>query len=119
MGIQREDNQLDGLRTPLDPMYLATVTQIIRHAHRAGRTVSVCGEAIDNPSALLALFAIGVDAVSLPPNDIPRARRLFQSVQLPEDRAAAARLLVKCTTPEEVESRLKELFPPRAAAARA
>lgn len=116
MGIQREDNQLDGLRTPLDPMYLATVTQIIRHAHRAGRTVGVCGEAIDNPSALLALYAIGVDAVSLPPNDIPRTRRLFQSVELPEDRAAAARLLVKCRTPEEVEERLKELFPPRVAA---
>lgn len=115
LGMQREDNQLDGLRTPLDPIYLLTVSQIVRHAHRAGRTVTVCGEAIDNPPALLALYAIGVDGVSLPPNDIPGARRLFQSVQLPKNRLSAARRLTRCQSPEEVDEVLRQLFPPKEA----
>ncbi|MBX9653183.1 GAF domain-containing protein [bacterium] len=115
LGIQREDNQLDGLRTPLDPVYLTTVSQIVRHAHRAGRTVTVCGEAIDHEIALLALYTLGVDAVSLPPNDIPRARKLFHSVELPLDPRAVARRLVKCQNPDEVDEILREAFPKKTA----
>jgi phosphoenolpyruvate-protein kinase (PTS system EI component) len=117
LGIQREDNQLDGLRTPLDPVYLMTVSQIVRHAHRAGRTVTVCGEAIDHEIALLALYTIGVDSVSLPPNDIPRARRLFQSVELPANPRVVARRLMKCQNPHEVDEILREAFPKKTPAA--
>ncbi len=114
LGIQREDNQLEGLRTPLDPVYLMTVSQIVRHAHRWGKTVTVCGEAIDHEEALLALYALGVDGVSLPPNDIPRARRLFHSVALPSDPRAVARRLVRCQSSQEVGDVLRESFPTHA-----
>lgn len=113
LGIQREDNRMEGLRTPLDPTYLMIVSRIVRHAHRAGRTVTVCGEAIDHPTALLALHALGVDSVSLPPNDIPRARRLFHSVKPNHSLRKVAHQLVKCQTSDEVESVLAEAFPPQ------
>jgi phosphotransferase system enzyme I (PtsI) len=111
MGIQREDSQLESLRTPLEPVYLMTVSQIVRHAHRAGRTVSVCGEAIDNSPAILALYALGVDSVSLPPNDIPRVRQLFHSVELPSDLREVARRITKCRTSSAVEEVLRQSFP--------
>lgn len=115
LGIDRNDDRLLRLKTPLDPTYLRTVRHVIKHAHRAGKPVTVCGEAASNSRAILALYALGADAVSVPPDDLPRARRVFQQVQLPADRRAVCRRLVSANEVEEVEAILAEAFPSLAA----
>ena len=87
LGIERDDDRLLRLKTPLDPAYVRTVRHVIRQSHAFGRPVTVCGEAASNPRAILALYALGADALSVPPDDLPKARRLFQSVELQIGRA--------------------------------
>ena len=70
-------------------------SDLIRQSHAFGRPVTVCGEAASNPRAILALYALGADALSVPPDDLPKARRLFQSVELPADLEQVRRLLLK------------------------
>lgn len=111
LGIDRADEGLGQLRTPLDPSYLRTVGRIVRCAHAAGRPVTVCGEAASDPKAILALYALGVDAVSMPPDDIPKARRLFRAVRQPENLAEVGRALARASDTEEVVELLARHFP--------
>jgi phosphoenolpyruvate-protein kinase (PTS system EI component) len=113
LGIERDDDRLLRLKTPLDPAYVRTVRHVIRQSHAAGRPVTVCGEAASNPRAILALYALGADALSVPPDDLPKARRLFQSVQLPCDVESVRRRLLRANDVEEVEAILRESFPPK------
>lgn len=111
LGIERGDDELLHLKTPLEPSYLRTVRRIVRYAHRAGRPVTICGEATSNPKAILALCALGVDALSLPPDDLPKARRIFRQVSLPSDTAELSRKLANATDVEKVEELLAIHFP--------
>lgn len=118
LGIERDDDRLLLLKTPLEPTYLRTVRHVIKHAHAAGRPVTVCGEAASNPKAILALYALGADALSVPPDDLPKARRLFRDVSLPADPWVIGRRLVHARDVEEVEEILARGFPPHDAVGR-
>src|SRR5690606_3740873 len=56
LGIERTDDDVLHLRTPLEPCYLATVRYIVKNAHAFHKQVTVCGEAASNPRAALALY---------------------------------------------------------------
>lgn len=112
LGIERNDDELSELKTPLEPSYLRTVRRIVRCAHAAGRPVTICGEAASNPSAILALYALGVDAVSVPPDDLPKVRKVFRQVQPPSNLHELARQLSYASDVQTVEKLLAESFRP-------
>lgn len=112
LGIERQDDRLSRLKSPLDPAYLRTVWHIIKHAHAASKPVTVCGAAASNLEAVLALFALGADALSVPPDDLPRIRGLFQGVQVPSDTGLARKEILAADDLEDVEEILARHFPP-------
>lgn len=114
LGIDREDDRLLRLKTPLTPGYLKTVWHVIKHARAAGRPTTVCGEAASNPRAALALYALGADALSVPPDDLPRVRQVFSEIVAPADPSEARRRLLRSNDVEEVESVLERFFPLKA-----
>jgi phosphotransferase system enzyme I (PtsP) len=113
LGIERNDDELVRLKSPLDPVFLATVRHVVRFAKGAKKPVTVCGEAASNPRAALALHALGVDALSVPPDLLGPVRRAFASVHVPADLEAVARRLVTAEDTDQVEALLAKYFPAR------
>lgn len=111
LGLERSDDRLLQLKTPLDPSYLRVVRHIIRAAHRAGRQVTICGEAASNPRAALALYALGADALSVPPDQLDRLRRVFAERTMPACRDWVGQELLRVADVEEVERVLETHFP--------
>ena len=106
LGIERLDDSLESLKDPLDPTFLRTIRHILRAAHAAGRSVTVCGDAASRPRAALALFALEADALSVPPDDLPRLRRAFREARLPVDLAGLRRAILSAKEVEEVHGLL-------------
>jgi phosphotransferase system enzyme I (PtsP) len=111
LGIERNDDRLLQLKSPLDPGYLRLIHHVTKHAHSVGRQVTVCGESSSNPAAALALCALGVDALSAAPSDLPKLRRFFADIVMPNDRTAIRRQLVDASSADEVEQILATRFP--------
>lgn len=111
LGLERENDRLAGLKTALEPTYLHTVRRVARQATRHGRSVTVCGEIANNPKVLLALWAVGVDGVSIPPDDLPAARQFLRCSTIPlEHRLAVGHELVSACDAEAVERIINRRF---------
>ncbi len=78
----REDARMAAARDPYHPAVLRMIRRAIRAAHRAGKTVSVCGEMAARPDLALALVALGVDALSVAPPMIPALKQALASANL-------------------------------------
>lgn len=111
LGIERNDDSLVRLKTPLDPCYLRVVRRIVQQAKATSCPVTVCGEAASNPRAVLALYALGVDAVSVPPDDLPKIRAVFRDVSLPTNRTEISRRIISSDDVRDVEAILASFFP--------
>jgi phosphoenolpyruvate-protein kinase (PTS system EI component) len=111
LGVERDDDALVNLKTPLEPTYLRLVRHVVKHAHAAGKPVTVCGAAASHPQAALALSALGVDAISVPPDDLPGIRRHFASVELPSNLESVGKRLAQAGDLTEVVRILDHAFP--------
>jgi phosphoenolpyruvate-protein phosphotransferase len=78
----REDPRLSSPRNAFHPAILRMIRRVVDDAHRAGREVSVCGEAAARPEVAIALLALGVDALSVTPRAIPELKRALAGVRL-------------------------------------
>jgi phosphocarrier protein FPr len=52
---------------PLDPRVLAMIAEIVKAAHLAGKSVTVCGEMAGDIEGAKVLVGLGVDAISVAP----------------------------------------------------
>jgi phosphoenolpyruvate-protein kinase (PTS system EI component) len=52
---------------PLDPRVLAMIAEIVKVAHLAGKSVTVCGEMAGDIEGAKVLVGLGVDAISVAP----------------------------------------------------
>ncbi len=86
LGIERNDDELIGLKNPLDPAFIKTVAQIVDTAHQAQKTVVLCGDAASNPCACVALYLLGVDTLSVSSITCPRAKEHVQGDRLERGR---------------------------------
>ncbi|QEH35438.1 Phosphoenolpyruvate-protein phosphotransferase [Aquisphaera giovannonii] len=78
MGTVREDPvgaQEDDL---LHPGLVRMIGEMIAAAHRAGRTVSVCGEMASHPEGAVVLAALGVDSLSLAVDRVQAVRQVLR-----------------------------------------
>jgi phosphotransferase system enzyme I (PtsP) len=111
LGIDRDSDSLAHLKTPLEPTYLRAVRHVVKQGRGAGKPVTVCGEAASYPRAALALAAIGVTGLSVPPDHLPKVRREFARVRLPHDLDHVGRRLAAAGDIQEVERILDQAFP--------
>jgi len=72
--LVRGEDRAKAAGAPLDPRVLAIVADVALAAHRAGRTVTVCGEMAGEPDAAIILAGLGVDAVSVAPSRLLAVR---------------------------------------------
>jgi phosphoenolpyruvate-protein kinase (PTS system EI component) len=75
LGIDRDDPAAAGQIDPLHPGLLRLMADIVKDAHGAGRSVSVCGEVASDPAGALALAALGVDTLSVAVNQFKATRQ--------------------------------------------
>ena len=93
LGINREDPVGALGEDIFHPGLIRIIADMIASAHRAGRSVSVCGEMAADPEGAIALVALGADSLSLavdrvvvhPPAHEPARFRL---ARVPRDEAA-------------------------------
>jgi phosphoenolpyruvate-protein kinase (PTS system EI component) len=114
-GVERLDDSLMQLKTPLEPGFLKVVRHIVLRCHAADRQVTICGEAASQPWAALAFHILGADALSLPPDDLPKVRRIFYEASIPEDLPAFRRKILAAHGVAEVHDILAGCFPHPAA----
>jgi phosphotransferase system enzyme I (PtsP) len=113
LGIERGDDSLASLKTPLEPTYLRAVRHVVKLARAQGKEVTVCGEAASHPKGALALAALGVTAISVPPDDLPRVRGQFAKRATPADLEGLARRLITARDVPTIETLLDAEFKPR------
>ncbi|HVJ82164.1 MAG TPA: putative PEP-binding protein [Planctomycetia bacterium] len=110
LGIERSEDSLAILKTPLEPTYLRAVRHVVKQARAHGKEVTVCGEAASHPKGALALAAIGVAAISVPPDDLPRVRAQFAKRAIPADLENLGRRLVAAKDVPTIEAMLDAEF---------
>jgi phosphotransferase system enzyme I (PtsP) len=113
LGIERDSDALAHLKTPLEPTYLRAVRHVVKYARTSGKPVTVCGEAASYPRAALALAALGVTSLSVPPDNLAKVRREFAAVDVPDDLDAVGRRLGRANEVTDVERILDQGFPRR------
>ena len=70
LAIDRADEAVAHLYDPWHPAVLALLSQTIRQAHAAGKSVSVCGEMAGDPAFTELLLAMGLRSFSMHPSQI-------------------------------------------------
>jgi phosphocarrier protein FPr/phosphocarrier protein len=74
---------------PLDRRVLDLVRRTVEGAHRAGRTVTVCGEIAAEPASAAILIGLGVDALSVAPPRLSSLADALGHLTIDDARAAA------------------------------
>jgi multiphosphoryl transfer protein len=93
MACDRTNPQVASLADALHPAVLRMILQTIQAGHKAGISVSLCGELGSDPIATPILLGFGLDDVSLNPQAIPRFKKSITRLSLVEAEAIASEAL--------------------------
>jgi phosphotransferase system enzyme I (PtsI) len=85
----------------LHPAVLRAIKQVVDAAAGRGRLVSVCGEAVADPSTACLLVGLGVRALSMSPNSTGRVRQSLRGANC-KRLEELARQALECQDPAEV-----------------
>ncbi|HET9959703.1 MAG TPA: phosphoenolpyruvate--protein phosphotransferase [Polyangiaceae bacterium] len=80
--IDREDSRMSSPRDVFQPAVLRMIRRVVKAAQRAGKEVSVCGEAAARPEFAIALLALDVRTLSVSPRAIPELKQKLANVTL-------------------------------------
>ena len=78
LGVDRGNKHVAHLHQPLHPAIVREIKQVVDMAHKAGISVSVCGEMASDPYCLPILLGMAVDELSLAPQSIPAIKHLIR-----------------------------------------
>lgn len=70
LAVNRTDSVVAHLYDPLHPAILHLITQVIKQAKVAGKSVSVCGEMAGDPTLTRLLLGLGLTEFSVHPNQL-------------------------------------------------
>ena len=106
LGGDRKDSVGGHGDDPLHPGLLRLIHAVVTAAHRADRTVSVCGEMASDPQGTLALAALQVDSVSVAVQELPSVRQVLAR-QSPTGLAAVGSELLRLRSAAQVREFLQ------------
>ena len=87
LGVDRDSALVAPVFDERDPAVLAMIAEVIRHAHEAGRTIGICGQApSDYPEFARFLVAHGIDSISLNPDALLRGLDTIAAAEQEERR---------------------------------
>jgi phosphotransferase system enzyme I (PtsI) len=93
LAVDRNNESLDALYTPLHPAVLRMLHGIVALANKRGKPVAVCGEMAAEPLFAPLLLALGLGELSLHPTTLLEIRRAIRSCNVGVLRAQATALL--------------------------
>ncbi len=76
LGIDRNNERLQGLFTELHPAVLRQLRYVIRRCKKAGVQTSICGQAASNPEMVRHLVRFGIDSVSANIDAVEKIKRV-------------------------------------------
>jgi phosphotransferase system enzyme I (PtsP) len=96
------NNPRDATRLgPAHPALLRALQQVVESTHRAGKTVTICGEIASNPAVALLLLGMGFDALSVSPAALPQVKWAVRGTTSARMRTLAADAL-RCARPHDL-----------------
>jgi phosphotransferase system enzyme I (PtsI) len=93
LAVDRNNESLSELYTPLHPAVLRLLHGVIALAHRRGKPIAVCGEMAADPQFAPLLLALGLTELSLHPATLLEVRRAIRGLDFAALRARAPALL--------------------------
>ncbi len=108
LAADRNSERMADAYDPFHPAVIRTLEEIRRAARRAGRPVSVCGEAASDPAYLPLLIGLGFRIVSVNVGSVPGTKRAVRTLSARECRRLA-RQAVRARTGEEVREAAEQL----------
>ncbi|MBX7157889.1 MAG: phosphoenolpyruvate--protein phosphotransferase [Verrucomicrobiae bacterium] len=108
IAIDRGNERLAHLYEPTHPGVLRLIRQIIQAAHENSIWCGLCGEMAGDFILVPLLVGLGVDELSSGAAQVPRVKRVIQSISYEEMKTLAHELL-QLTSSSEIINRLDEL----------
>lgn len=82
LAVDRNNSRVANLYDSLHPAVLQALMIVIESAHRENKHVSICGELAADPIGAILLLAMGFDALSMSPANIPRVKWVIRNFTL-------------------------------------
>jgi phosphotransferase system enzyme I (PtsI) len=101
LAIDRINENVVNLYDPLHPAILRFIKKIIEESHKAGITVSICGEMAGDPYYAPILLGFGLDQFSVSPTQVPEIKRVIRSISFVDAEKISEKVL-KCGDRESV-----------------
>lgn len=109
LAVDREDPDVSYLYDPLHPAVLSTLHNCINTAHRAGKEISVCGEAAADPVFAFLLLGMGLRHFSMESGRILPIKEFLLAANAAEA-ASLVRRIQRAHTIQDVRKHLLEYF---------
>lgn len=103
LAIDRQNPELAAEADSLHPAVLRLIQATVQGAAAHGRWVGVCGGLAGDPFGAGLLAGLGVDELSMTPNDIPAVKARLRAARIADLRALAGRAL-QCESAAEVRA---------------
>jgi phosphoenolpyruvate-protein phosphotransferase (PTS system enzyme I) len=107
----RADGELADLLDPWQPAFLDLVATVLRAGARAGRPVTVCGEAPSDPLLALVLVGLGAGALSMTPRVLADVRATLLRHTY-DDCVRYATAALSADGPSEARARVRDALDP-------
>jgi phosphotransferase system enzyme I (PtsI) len=101
LGIDRGNKYVSYLFKPLHPAIIQAIKHVVDMAHVAGIPVCVCGEMAADPYCLPVLLGMGIDELSMTPQQIPFIKNLIRRSNV-EDFRTLLRQIYNQSSPENI-----------------
>jgi phosphotransferase system enzyme I (PtsI) len=101
MAVDRGNQAMNFLYTPLHPSVLRMIKMVVEEGKRHKIPISVCGEMAADPRYTPLLVGLGVDELSVIPRLLPHIKEAVRTLSLKEAKEKAAAALT-ASLPEEV-----------------
>ncbi len=80
LAVDRVNERITYLYEPTHPAILYLIRRTIEASHRAGIWTGICGEMAGNPVLAPLLIGLGVDELSMSPNQVPLVKEVVRSL---------------------------------------
>jgi phosphotransferase system enzyme I (PtsI) len=113
LAADRGNEKVAHVYDPFHPAVLRSIYRTVASAHRAGISVSSCGEMSGDPVGALVLMGLGVDQLSVSPSRLKPVKKIIRSSTIREVRHVVEDAMT-CATSSEVREILTAAFPEQA-----
>ena len=103
MSVDRGNDKVSYLYSPLNPAVLRSIKRIITCGREAGIMVGMCGEAASDPLLIPLLLAFGLNEFSMSASAILKSRKLITGYSIDELQAVADQAMSFATEKEVAE----------------